>query len=161
MRATLAVGLSLGLLSAAPAFAKAPGNNGTVKIDGVEFDSHPNNEPHVGCRFQIDFTGYDARQQVSAEVVGHAPTGGGLLASASDTLNSAGVGRITLNFTNRLEGITPHPEQGYHLKLTVDTGKGGGKHKVFWVECEQDYPDYPHEDTETPPEDTGPATGTS
>ena len=37
----------------------APGNNGTVKVDGVPFDSHPNNEPHVGCVFQIDFYGYD------------------------------------------------------------------------------------------------------
>src|SRR4029453_11982527 len=36
-----------------------PGNNGTVKIDGVAFDDHPNNEPHVGCIFQVDFYGYD------------------------------------------------------------------------------------------------------
>ncbi len=32
-----------------------PGNNGTVKIDDVPFDDHPNNEPHVGCTFQVDF----------------------------------------------------------------------------------------------------------
>src|SRR5215468_3744846 len=25
-----------------------PGNDGTVKIDGVAFDDHPDNEPHVG-----------------------------------------------------------------------------------------------------------------
>ena len=36
-----------------------PGNNGTVKIDDVPFDDHPNNEPHVGCTFQVDFYGYD------------------------------------------------------------------------------------------------------
>src|SRR5215211_7891455 len=36
-----------------------PGNNGTVKIDDVPFDDHPNSEPHVGCAFQVDFYGYD------------------------------------------------------------------------------------------------------
>ena len=36
-----------------------PGNNGTIKIDDVPFDDHPNNEPHVGCVFQVDFYGYD------------------------------------------------------------------------------------------------------
>jgi hypothetical protein len=40
------------------------GSNGTIKIDGVEFDGtfdgHPNNEPHVGnCVFQVDFYGFD------------------------------------------------------------------------------------------------------
>ena len=30
-----------------------------VKVDDVPFDDHPNNEPHVGCSFQIDFYGYD------------------------------------------------------------------------------------------------------
>jgi hypothetical protein len=36
-----------------------PGNNGTVKIDDVPFDDHPNNEPHVGCVFQVDWYGFD------------------------------------------------------------------------------------------------------
>ena len=37
-----------------------PGNDGTVKIDGLDFDRHPNNEPHVGCTFEVDFYGFDA-----------------------------------------------------------------------------------------------------
>jgi hypothetical protein len=41
---------------ASPAWAQdPPGNNGTVKIDDVPFDDLPNNEPHVGCTFQVDF----------------------------------------------------------------------------------------------------------
>src|SRR5919199_144906 len=36
-----------------------PGNNGTIKVDNAPFDNAPNNEPHVGCTFQIDFYGYD------------------------------------------------------------------------------------------------------
>jgi hypothetical protein len=130
----LALCLFLTVLPAGTALG-APGNNGTVKIDGIAFDNHPNNEPHVGCTFQIDFTGFDASQQVSASLVGHPPTGGGLLTSASTTLNAAGAGSITLDLLGRLSGITPHPRQGFHVKLTVDTGQGAGKHKVFWVVC--------------------------
>ena len=32
-------------------------NPGTVKIDGVPFDMVPNNEPHPGCIFQLQFFG--------------------------------------------------------------------------------------------------------
>jgi hypothetical protein len=38
-----------------PANNGPPGNNGTVKIDRAPFDSHPDNEPHVGCKFEVDF----------------------------------------------------------------------------------------------------------
>ena len=41
------------------AFADPPGDNGTIKVDTVEFDDAPNNEPHVDCDFQIDFYGFD------------------------------------------------------------------------------------------------------
>ena len=36
-----------------------PGNNGTIKIDGMPFDTHPNNEPHPTCVFQVDFYNYE------------------------------------------------------------------------------------------------------
>jgi hypothetical protein len=45
-----------------------PGNNGTVKIDGKAFDSHPNNEPHVGCNFEVDFYGFDKGDDLDAKV---------------------------------------------------------------------------------------------
>ena len=36
------------------------GSNGTIKIDGFNWDGHPNNEPHIGgCTFQVDFYGFD------------------------------------------------------------------------------------------------------
>jgi hypothetical protein len=50
------VTLASGLASAAP---NPPGNNGTIKIDDTPFDDAPDNEPHVGCVFQVDFYGYD------------------------------------------------------------------------------------------------------
>ena len=56
--------------------ADPPGNNGTVKVDGVVFDDDPNNEPHVDCIFQIDWYGFDEGDflsHVTFEV--HPPTG--------------------------------------------------------------------------------------
>src|SRR6476619_613168 len=52
-----------------------PGNNGTIKIDREAFDDAPNNEPHVGCTFQVDFYGYDAGD-LNADVTftAHPPT---------------------------------------------------------------------------------------
>ncbi len=45
-------------LKTTPAAANPPGNNGTIKVDGVPFDDLPDNEPHVSCTFQIDFYGF-------------------------------------------------------------------------------------------------------
>jgi len=125
-----------------------PGNNGTVKIDGVEFDDHPNNEPHVGCTFQVDFYGFDEgdldasvkfepwEPTPGAELVtddldiGEDPAGGGTDLDAS----------ATYDLTEGLAGIEPHPEQGWHVKLTVHADGSQGadtKFKVFWVSgCE-------------------------
>src|SRR5262245_41635171 len=69
------------LVGAIPGQASAqgggpPGNNGTIKIDGVAFDDHPDNEPHVGCVFQVDFYGYDEGDlDAHVSFVVHPPTG--------------------------------------------------------------------------------------
>ena len=149
------VGALLGL-GAWPAVA-APGNNGTVKIDGIEFDTHPNNEPHVGCVFQADFYGYDEGDlEATASFALHPPTG-----TAHLVTETAGIGEdpagggtdldaeITVDLTSALaaSGATPHPIQGYHVKLTVHAEGSIGadvKHKVFWVTCEN-YPPVPTE----------------
>ena len=56
----ITLSMLLALVVAAPVAAKNPaGNNGTVKIDGLEWDNHPDNEPHVGCTFEVDFYGFD------------------------------------------------------------------------------------------------------
>lgn len=123
------------------------GNNGTVKIDGEPFDSTPGNEPHVGCTFQADFFGFDAGDTALVTLTGHAPTGGGLLYSQRHTISTdaAGGGRDvdeSITFTAAQLGlfsITPHPQQGWHIKLAadVDSAPGGAKQKVFWVKCAQ------------------------
>ena len=124
------------------------GNNGTVKIDGTDFDSHPDNEPHVGCVFQVDFYGYDLGQlfaDVTFEV--HPPTGNEVILEDDDIFigeddNSGGGSEAgldasrTYDLTTLLAEFEPHPEQGWHVKLTVNADGSQGadvKHKTFWV----------------------------
>ena len=84
LRAAAAVGVAVAtagtMLMAGPASAapNPPGNNGTIKIDNDPFDDAPNNEPHVGCTFEVDFYGYDAGD-LNADVTfrAHPPTGVG------------------------------------------------------------------------------------
>jgi hypothetical protein len=137
--------VALVMLALTPAaLGDPPGNNGTVKIDGVAFDDHPDNEPHVGCVFQIDFYGFD-QGNLSAQVTidAQAPTKGGQIYTNSIAIgeDAAGGGTdldasLTVDLSNALVGIKPHPQQGFHLKLTVNAEGSIGadtKHKVFWV----------------------------
>jgi LPXTG-motif cell wall-anchored protein len=125
-----------------------PGNNGTVKIDGVDFDDHPDNEPHVGCVFQVDFYGYDEGDlfaDVTFEV--QHPTGDEVILQDTDIFigeddnggggSEAGLDASkTYDLTSLLAAFEPHPQQGWHVKLTVNADGSQGadvKHKVFWV----------------------------
>jgi hypothetical protein len=136
----------LGSAGVAPAGPNPPGNNGVVKIDGEAFDDHPDNEPHVGCVFQVDFYGFDAGD-LFADVTfeAHPPTGP-VVVLLTDTVfigeddNSGGGSEAGLDasetYTLDLSGIEPHPNQGWHVKLTVNADGAQGadvKHKVFWV----------------------------
>src|SRR3954462_15934590 len=66
LRCRSVVGASVAAVAACAVMAggavaggKPPGAHGTGKIDGHPFDTAPNNEPHVGCVFQVDFYGFD------------------------------------------------------------------------------------------------------
>jgi hypothetical protein len=151
-RVLVAASCGAGLLAvmAGPAAAQQgpPGNNGTVKIDGVAFDDHPNNEPHVGCTFQVDFYDYD-EGDLQATVLFEAwpPTGSGqdLLSDELDIGEDPNGGGTdldasgTYDLSDALAGFTPS-QQGFHVKLTVHAEGSQGadvKHKVFWVSgCE-------------------------
>lgn len=154
MRSTLVRvgGAAVGVTAAVAALAgpavgqqDPPGNNGTVKVDGVDFDSHPDNEPHVGCVFQIDFYGFDQGDlNASVTFEGVPPTGGGTLLTDSVFIGEdpAGGGNdldasVTYDLSEALAGIEPHPVQGHHVRLDVEAQGSIGddsKHKVFWVE---------------------------
>jgi hypothetical protein len=152
--ATAAVVTSQFVLSvtawAGPGPAGPPGNNGTIKIDRVPFDDLPNNEPHVGCRFQVDFYGYD-QGDLNAQVIFEAQPPTLRAGSASQVLltdtvfigedDNSGGGSVagldaSATYTLDLSGITPHPQQGVHVMLTIHAEGSQGadvKHKVFWV----------------------------
>jgi len=135
------------------ASADPPGNNGTVKVDGEEFDDHPDNEPHVGCIFQIDWYGFDEGEDLFSHVTFevHPPTGKPEVILEDDVFigeddNSGGGSEAgldaseTYDLSTLLQGFEPHPQQGWHVKLTVNNDGSQGadvKHKVFWVSgCE-------------------------
>jgi LPXTG-motif cell wall-anchored protein len=148
-------GTGLALVVAGPAMGQTdpPGNNGTVKIDRVVFDDHPDNEPHVGCEFQVDLYGFD-EGDLQATVLFEAipPTlpddelasaaGTELLTDELDIGEDAAGGGTdldasgTYDLTEALAPIEPHAQQGWHVRLTVHAEGSQGadtKHKVFWV----------------------------
>jgi LPXTG-motif cell wall-anchored protein len=147
MAITFVTGLLL--LGSTALAADPPGNNGTVKVDAEPFDDAPNNEPHVGCRFQIDFYGYDEGDlNATVTFTAHPPTlpnSGDRVVLKEDTVfigedSNAGGGSLAgLDASRTYEldfgDITPHPKQGFHVYLTINAEGSQGsdvKHKVFW-----------------------------
>ncbi|PWU43155.1 hypothetical protein DLJ46_32910, partial [Micromonospora globispora] len=143
------------LAIATPALATDPaGNNGTVKIDNFDVDSHndPNiaNRPHVGCDFQVRFFGFDNGQTAKITFDIHEPSGTSTtpLYSKTETVSTddaaGGPNDEDEVFTYHvadwdLANYKEQPKQGYHVKLTIysEGVPGGVKHKVFWVpNCE-------------------------
>ena len=133
------------------ATADPPGNNGTIKIDAQPYDDAPNNEPHVGCTFEIDFYNYDfGDNYADVHISVHPPTGSAAEIFTSSVFigeDAAGGGTdldasLEVNLDGRFGGYTPHPQQGFHVKATVnaDGSKGADKKsKTFWVEgCSTD-----------------------
>ncbi|SES34725.1 hypothetical protein SAMN05216199_3009 [Pedococcus cremeus] len=123
------------------------GNNGTIKIDGPAWDARVDNEPHTSCAFRVTFFGFDEGQTADITVTGVAPTGGGVLLhetavpTSGDPAGGAahdfdGATRVYTADDLGLDVVTPHPQQGYHLKVAVDTleAPGGAKQKVLWLE---------------------------
>ena len=124
-----------------------PGNNGTIKVDGVEFDRHPNNEPHVDCIFEIDFYGFDQGDlYADVQFAVHPPTGRAVIVNDRVFIgedDNAGGGSEAgwdasrrYDLSDELARYSAHPQQGYHVKLTVHADGSQGadtKHKVFWV----------------------------
>ncbi|CAN5798397.1 hypothetical protein BH23ACT2_BH23ACT2_20030 [soil metagenome] len=158
--AMVVIGPSVGARGGPPHGGNPPGANGTIKIDGQPFEDppRPNNEPHVGCIFNVDFAGFDEGNYF-ADVLFEAqpPTGRGELLTDRVFIGEDPAGgavdhdaSATYDLSGPLASFTPHPQQGYHVKVTVRAEGAGGKiatkHKVFWVQdCE------PPNEEECPP----------
>lgn len=141
---------SFGLGLPAQAGADPGGNNGFIKINGDEMKDNdgPNNEPHVGCKFLVEFYNYDKGNHyadVDFELQSPTKGAGYSLAVQSGDLtpfiggdNAGGGNDLDANPEYKLAftGV-PQANQGYHVKVTIhaDGSKGNDvKHKVFWVE---------------------------
>jgi hypothetical protein len=138
--------LVLGGLMAPAAFAQ--GNDGTVKVDGAEFDAGLGNEPHPSCIFQIDFYSFDDGRVASVNFTGQSPTGKdtSLLDDTVDLDATVGggndlVGTEQYDLSPLVDQLgEPQDQQGYHITLTVEVPDGThstaySKKKVFWVKC--------------------------
>lgn len=142
--ALLATAFALG--TSGSALADPPGDNGTIKLDRLPFDTTPGNEPHVGCPFEVDFYGFDLGDlNATVTFTGHPPTGPRVVL-LTDTVfigeDAAGGGtdldaERMYDLTGLLEQLGDgHAQQGYHVKLTVHAEGSQGadtKYKVFWV----------------------------
>lgn len=147
-----AVGASLTAVAACAVMAggafaggNPPGANGTVKIDDRPFDSHPNNEPHVSCVFQVDFYGFDqGNYNAKVKFTIQPPSGKGRVIR-TDTVfigeDAAGGGtdldaERTYDLNMDVYARERH-KQGFHIKLDVQApganGKIAKKSKVFWA----------------------------
>ncbi len=150
----LLTSLALVLFSASASLAKEkqppgdpPGNNGTIKVVASDpSDPDPGNEPHLDtCLLWLEFYGFDQGQTADITFRAHPPTGDGeLLAHKAVTISedAAGGGQdkdavLGYNLASALAQYEPHPQQGYHVKVTSDTKEapGGPKQKVFWLKC--------------------------
>jgi hypothetical protein len=152
--ATVALAAGLVPLGAAGAVGGPAGNNGTVKIDGEDIDIAPDNQPHVGCNFRVDWYGFDQGAVSDVEFALQPPSGWKVILTDRVTLdqganadNTGGGseagwdGSAYYDLKGVLAGAKENPNQGYHVKLTINTqptAQGADvKHKVFWVQgCE-------------------------
>ncbi len=149
-RSTLVIGSALCLLvtgaGSAMADSDPPGNNGTVKVDGAPFGASQGNEPHAGCAFAINFFGFDEGDLTgTATFELRPPTGNDVLLVAPTFIGEdpAGGGTdldaslfVDLSGPIADSGLTAHPNQGFHIRLTVEAQGSIGaetKHKTFWV----------------------------
>jgi len=143
----LAAGLAALLMVGAMAGPSFAGNKGTVKVEEVDIDELPDNSPHPGCVFRVEWFHYADGSDVTWDFTVHPPTSdtsgpGSSVGGGADTLGPEDTNNHHLNLSvvQDLEaallgsGIEPHPQQGWHVKLSV-TGPEGNKYKVFWVEC--------------------------
>jgi len=148
MRRVSVVSLAVLVVGLVAGPALAGGNNGTVKVEEVNIDNIPDNSPHPGCEFILEWFHYDGGETVYYTFTLHPPTSdtngpGSVITSGSLVLDPPDQSHHSLNGrTNPIllesdllnSGIEPHPQQGWHIKLTIE-GPDGNKYKVFWVEC--------------------------
>jgi LPXTG-motif cell wall-anchored protein len=170
--ASMVVGI-VTVASQSAAWADPPGNNGTVKINSQDVDDGISNEPHVPCDFQVEFFGFDEGQTATITFTIHPPSGqGDVLLSETQTVSddpaAGGLNDVDEVFQYSgtsfgLDRFEAQPQQGFHVKLTVESEgvPGGKKHKVFWLQCVQPTPSPSVSPSESPTAPSATATTTA
>jgi len=122
-----------------PAQAAPKGNNGSVKIAQVgDVDNIPDNTPHVGCTFELQWYDFDlGNQTAQVSFTMQKPTLGTVQVSGGSTSPNVpgGPGLDTSVAYTLTPNATPSPTQGYHVKVVVTTPHSKGndtKSKTFW-----------------------------
>lgn len=138
MRALSTAGAATAALAASMLFApaalahNAPGDNGNVKIhDAKTGEELHKNEPHV-CTFYLDGFQFDGAQKADWHIERWSPTDG----QKGETVKS---GSLTLDGSGheRTEDLAL-ADGHYKLFWNFDGEHGRAKHKVFWVDCEDE-----------------------
>ncbi|HEV8536863.1 MAG TPA: hypothetical protein VGR87_14245 [Candidatus Limnocylindria bacterium] len=129
----LVAAMALLLLSATPAYADPPGNNGTVKIHEGAGEDQPEtaNDPHV-CTFHIHGFNFDGGSSGTWHIESWSPTNNGVTRDGT-----WGPASTSGEWREPKAGAMSLPDGHYKLfvKQTVPATPGGEKHKVFWVGC--------------------------
>jgi hypothetical protein len=131
-----------------------PGDNGTVKIDGLGLDdgpghsgqpndpdeTDPDTDPHVECGFQVEFFNFDSDQTADITFTAHPPTGqnGVLLDQTGVTISTDGTAGApndvdevfdydVLTDFDLTQFTSVHPVHGWHVKLDITIYDAEGK----------------------------------
>lgn len=128
------------------------GNNGTVKVDGLDLadgpghteapndadETEPDTDPHLSCGFQVEFFGFDAGQRADLILTAHPPTGDGVVVlERSDLVISHDAADGGPNDPDEvfdfqssdrvIDGFTSaHDQHGWHIELTVAVFEADG-----------------------------------
>ena len=138
--------LAPGAGAAQPGTPGPPGNNGTVKLDGITLDdgpghtqapndpdeTEPDNDPHLDCGLQLEFFNFDEGQLADIVFTAHRSTGdGGVLLAQEDVLVSddptAGAANDpdavfdydVLEDFDLTQFTEIHDQHGWHVKLDL------------------------------------------
>ncbi|WP_346012240.1 hypothetical protein [Streptomyces sp. SID3343] len=114
----------------AQALPMAPGDNGDVKIHATStLPTDQNNDPKV-CRFYLAAFDFDTLTKVTYTISQQPPTGTDQVLGGMVTLVTGIGNTATLSL----------PDGHYKLDWTFEGETGGGKHKVFQVDCPENSP---------------------
>ncbi|MEA2459824.1 MAG: hypothetical protein QOH90_1, partial [Actinomycetota bacterium] len=94
------------------------------------------NTPHLpGCEFDIQWDGWAPGQTLNYTFSSQSPTLGGVFIDNNVTMDGNGhfITHVSFN-AGTLAGVTPQPNQNYHITLVGDTVGSSTKSKTFWIE---------------------------